>query len=401
MTTIKLKFRPSRIVEAKGTLYLQVIHKRVVRQVRTGCHILASEWDKDSASLIFPRKDVERVRYLMEVQNRIEFLTAQLKEIICYFEMLNKEYSADELILHYEFPTPAGNSWFAFCQKSIDRMIVQGRVGTSEAYKSAFHSFKNFMEGRDIAINDLNVHIMMKYERYLHNRGLASNTSAFYLRNLRAMYNHAVRLGLVKDKFPFEHVFTGVDKTAKRAISIKFLRRIKNAKLKPHSGIDFACDMFLFGFYTRGMPFVDIAYLRKENLSNGLLVYRRHKTGHQLFIKMEPCIQDIINKYIKEDRPYLLPIIRKSGKERSQYKSMSKKINKNLKKLGKIIGMSSPLTFYVARHTWASTARRKQVPLAVISEGMGHSSESTTRIYLSTLGMSEIDRANHLIIKSI
>ncbi len=80
---------------------------------------------------------------------------------------------------------------------------------------------------------------------------------------------------------------------------------------------------------------------------------------------------------------------------------MSKKINKNLKKLGKIIGMSSPLTFYVARHTWASTARRKQVPLAVISEGMGHSSESTTRIYLSTLGMSEIDRANHLIIKSI
>ena len=79
MTTIKLKFRPSRIVEAKGTLYLQVIHKRVVRQVRTGCHILASEWDKDSASLIFPRKNVERVRYLMEVQNRIEFLSAQLE----------------------------------------------------------------------------------------------------------------------------------------------------------------------------------------------------------------------------------------------------------------------------------------------------------------------------------
>lgn len=382
-------------------MYLQVIHKRVVRQMHTGCHIHASEWDKESASIIFPKKDVERIRYLVEVQGKVESLISQLKDIADYFDMLEKEYTADELIQKRGIPTASTNSWFSFCQKTIARMAEQGRAGTSETYKSASRSFECFMKGRDIAINDINMAVIMRYERYLQNRGLAANTSSFYMRNLRAIYNRAVRLGLTNEKHPFDYVYTGVDKTVKRAIPLKDMRKIKNAKLEPLSDLDFARDMFLFSFYTRGMPFVDIAYLKKENLHNGILVYRRRKTGQQMFIRLEPCMQDILNKYARADTPYLFPIIRSIGEERKQYKSMGRKINRQLKILEETLGVSSPLSFYAARHTWANTARKKHIPLAIISEGMGHSSEATTRIYLSTLGMSEMDKANHLIIKSI
>jgi integrase len=136
--------------------------------------------------------------------------------------------------------------------------------------------------------------------------------------------------------------------------------------------------------------------------SNGILSYRRHKTGQQLFVKWEQCMQDIYHKWENQMELYLLPILKSSiGNERCLYKHTLYAVNKSLKEVAKLVKVTIPLTMYVARHSWASTARSKRIPLSVISEGMGHDSETTTQIYLASLDSNIIDDANSIILKGL
>ena len=113
-------------------------------------------------------------------------------------------------------------------------------------------------------------------------------------------------------------------------------------------------------------------------------------------------MQEIINKYDTQGSPYLLPIIRDMEVDgRKQYKKTAHLVNLKLKRLGMQLGLSIPLTTYVARHAWASIAKSKNISLSVISEAMGHDTENTTRIYLASLDASLVDKANSLILKSL
>ena len=143
---------------------------------------------------------------------------------------------------------------------------------------------------------------------------------------------------------------------------------------------------------------MDMAYLKKSDLKNGILTYRRRKTGQELSIKWEKCMSEIISKYPDNKTDFLLPIIKEVGNERKQYDNALHLVNYRLKDLSKKLKLQRPLTMYVARHSWASIAKAKNVPLSVISEGMGHDSETTTQIYLASLETSVVDKANKMIL---
>ncbi len=158
----------------------------------------------------------------------------------------------------------------------------------------------------------------------------------------------------------------------------------------------------MMSFMLRGMSFIDMAYLRKSDLANGYVIYRRRKTGQQLTIEWTKEMQLILDKYPENASDYLLPIIRNLGtNERCAYRNAGYNINHNLKKIAQKVGINIPLTLYVARHSWASAAKAKGIPISVISEGMGHDSEATTQIYLASLDTSVVDKANSLILKAI
>jgi integrase len=253
--------------------------------------------------------------------------------------------------------------------------------------------------GVDVPLSCINSELILAYEAYLKRAGVCLNTSSFYLRNLRAVYNRAVDLGLVEQQYPFKYVYTGVCKTIKRAISLDVIKKIKALDLSTRPTLDFARDMFLFSFYTRGMSFIDMAYLRKKDLCGNVLSYRRRKTGQQLFIRWEKCMHDLLKKYDTSNSIYLLPIL-KPAKDldiRKQYQYSAHNINHSLQIIGDMLGIR--LTLYVARHSWASIARNKQIPISIISEALGHDSEQTTRIYLSSLESNTIDKANCMILK--
>lgn len=289
-------------------------------------------------------------------------------------------------------------------EEIIQELRQGGKIRTSETYGSALSSFRYFRNGADLPLNAMTPSLLASYESYLScARGLSPNSTSFYMRILRAVYNRAVDRGLTEQKYPFRAVYTGVGRTRKRAISMPLLRRISRLPLAKGSPLDFARDMFLFSFYTRGMPFVDMAYLRRSDLSHGMLEYRRRKTGQLLRVRWETCMQQLLDKYpLRPETGYLLPIITDvHADQRRQYILASHKINRNLKSVGQMAGADQPLSMYVARHTWATAARNRHIPLSVISDGLGHDSESTTRIYLDSIDNVEIDKANRLILNAL
>ena len=395
MASVKVKFRPSTVSGREGTLYYQIIHNRVVRQINTEYKLFVSEWDCHSETVVLHHlsPEQERNNYLLSISSRIRWDKDRLNKIIHTLSQSGR-FVTDDIVVRFRGGRQEQSFNDYICQQ-IARLKRLGKIRTSETYMAALRSFSGFMNDKAVLFDQLNADLIAEYEAYLKGRGNSPNTVSFYMRILKAVYNRAVEDGLTEQQYPFKSVYTGVEKTMKRALSLNDIRRIKGVDLSLKPSLDYACDMFLFCFYTRGMSFIDMAYLRKKDLQNGTLSYRRRKTGQQLFIKWEKCMQDILDKYPINETEYLLPIITKQDEDyRKQYANKLHHVNYLLKKIGKLLDLPIPLTMYVGRHSWASIAKSRNVPVSVISEGMGHDSENTTQIYLASLDTTVVDKAN-------
>lgn len=401
-TSIKLKFRPSANIEKEGTLYFQLIHERRVKCIKTHYKIKADEWDDVREYIIPPLANSLRKLHVEAIIRSIKWDIYRLGKIIQDFDDKELPYSLTQVADAY-LQLSHVYSLFSFMEEIIYKYQQYGQVRTAETYISTLNSLKRFRKNRDLLLEEINTDLLLSYEYYLRIKGVAPNTVCFYMHRLRAVYNRAVEQELIEQHYPFRKVRLSVEKTIKRAISVKYLRKLKSLDLRDAPSIAFARDIFLFSFYTRGMSFIDIAYLQKKDLQNNILTYRRKKTGQKLQIHWELCMQQILNQYSADrNSKYLLSIIEDSQKDhRRQYQNALVRINRNLKKIGKEIGLDVPLTMYVARHSWATTARDEGVPLAVISEGMGHDNEKTTQIYLASLETSVVDKANRKILRLI
>ncbi|MDE6523213.1 MAG: site-specific integrase [Muribaculaceae bacterium] len=400
MASVKIKFKASSLPEHEGTIYYQILHERKQRQLYSDYHVFPTEWD-DNRSMVITTHSSERKSLILSIRERIRWDLERLNKIIRKLNNDGITYTADDII--EEFNRHVNEySLFNFMESLIIKLKQNGKIRTAETYISTLNSFKKFRRGEDIMLDCLNSDLMEAYEAWHRQRGLTPNTISFYTRILRAVYNRAVEDEIIENRNPFRHVYTGVDKTVKRALPLSAIKKIKALDLSLIPELDYARDMFMMSFMLRGMSFIDMAYLRKTDLANGYVTYRRRKTGQQLIIEWTKEMQMILDKYPENSSDYLLPIIRNKGvNDRTTYRNVGYNINHNLKRIAMKAGISIPLTLYVARHSWASVAKAKGIPLSVISEGMGHDSETTTQIYLASLDTSVVDRANSIILKSL
>ncbi len=286
--------------------------------------------------------------------------------------------------------------YFTQCVSALEQ---SGRFSTARNYRRTWESFNRFLNGRELYMDEITGPIIASYNRSLYANRLRRNTISFYNRILRAVYNKAVKDGYVEQTNPFEAVYTGVDVTRKRALPVEMLHQIAAIKLQDPE-LALSRDLFLFSFQTRGMSFVDMAFLTQQNLQHGFLHYVRRKTGQALSVRIEPWMKELLDRYQPQCHdPYLLPLLRSTEPKQAfaQYSAALVRHNILLRKLGNLVGADFPLSSYCARHSWATIARDAAVPLSVISSGMGHTSEKTTRIYLASLDNSLIDRANRQI----
>ena len=402
MATIKLKFRPSSVPKAEGTLYYQVIHKRKVKWISTEHHIYADEWDENTETIVVTVGS-ERKAVLALIQCKIDWALKRWQTILDRMEHSHKDYTVEELCEAFN-KEQTYKTVFVFLQEQVTKKEQMKRQGTARTYGNAYRRFKAFREDADLTFDELTPDMIECYEAWLIDKRLKHNSIRCYLRTLNTLLCKAVEEGLLNNTNLFSHVRLSYVKTTKRAISEKELKVIANLELPENSTMALARDIFMFSFYMRGMPFVDIAYLRKTDLKNGMWTYCRRKTNKCLMEEWEKAKQKILDRYAHqmENRSYLLPIIKEEdGTEYKQYQRMQININRALKKIGEMAELKMPLTTYVARHTWASVARDMNIPIAVISEGMGHNSIKTTQVYLNSIDISRINEANKRIIKRI
>lgn len=401
-TSIKLKFRASVNPQKEGTLMFQVIHDRKVRRIKSQFKIFKEEWDEAAGQILLTASDPSRCSQLQIIRLNVEWELRRLKKIIETFKRSGREWNLDEVIQKFNPHVNKEYSVFHFMQVQIQRKRQLGKIRSSETYQATLNSFMNFRQGVDLTFDMFDSDLMELYEAELRNRGVVRNTSSFYLRILRTNYKLAVEKGLTQDCRPFKRVYCGMDKTVKRCLSFSEIKKMKELDLSLKPALDFARDMFIFSFCTRGMSFVDMAYLKKSDLKNGYLIYRRKKTGQLLTIEWTRQMQALIDKYKGNPTQYLLPlIVREDGTERRQYQNQMMKINRGLKEIASLMHLSVPLSLYYSRHSWATIARGKSIPLSVISEGLGHDSELTTQIYLDSIKSIEVDRANRKILRDL
>lgn len=312
--------------------------------------------------------------------------------------------------------------FLAFLKNEAKRQSDNGNMAVANNYASAGNSFRRFLDSRgthELAFKKLTPLLVSDYEAWLQSNGVCRNTSSFYVRALQSVYNKAVHQQITDDRQPFHHAYRGVAKTVKRAVTPEYINQLcvldihkeliaqgykdGSGRLAMHQRpLEFARDLFLFSFCARGLTFVDLAYMRKSDIVDGMMTYVRRKTKQRMEVRVEPMMQTIIDRY-PSDTAYLFPILTNTDDPRKlyqRYRYAITRYNHCLRLLGMMLG-NQKLTSYVARHSWATTAHRQNVPLAVISQSMGHDSEKTTQIYLKSLEGNVIHQMNQKLINQV
>ena len=394
----------SRVQETEGHLFIRVIYRRKTCSVTTPYQLFPKEWDKKKKQIILPTDNHSRLSYLKKIEKAMQGDVLFFSGIVSMQEEEDLIFTAKEVVAAYQ-RRKNGSLLSVYVGKLSDSLLEKKQERTARAYRTAMEALLSFSGSRNLTFDQINSGLIRKFENEMRIKRRSLNTISFYMRNLRAIYNKAAKDRIFKPKAvnPFTDVYTGVPPTRKRALTKEEMKRI--VEFEPmDSDLLLAKSLFLFSFYTRGMAFIDIAYLKKIDIKDGILSYKRKKTDQSLEVKLTPPMRQIINLFKKETRnsSYLFPIIIPGkGDERSQYENALQKQNVRLKKLASRCGLRQDLSTHMARHSWATIAKEANLSLPVISEGLGHTSERTTAIYLASFHRKVLDSANEKVMRMV
>ncbi len=383
-------------------LMLRINHKRIPVYLNLEYAILTEHWDADSQSI---NANCKKYKNLARINNTLLKKRLEIDELLEYFDRIGELRKLSPTQLKRKLEKKEQHiSFKSFTEQLISEFKEAHKLGNASVYEQAWGFLKRYTEKDDLTFEDITYSLLKSLESKHMAKDNSKNGLSFYLRTIRAIYNRAIKAGIVKKElYPFENYSIKETKTVKRAIKKKDISTIKNAALEKDSKMWQARNFFLFSFYNRGMNFADIAQLKVSNIVNGRINYKRAKTGKNYTIKLTSEASSILAFYLKESMTpddFIFPIIKRVSLEdqRKDEENERKLYNNALKDLAAKCEIKAHLTGGVARHTWATVAKENNVPLSVISEGLGHEDSKTTQIYLDSFDDDIIDAANQLII---
>lgn len=272
---------------------------------------------------------------------------------------------------------------------------------TADLYRTTTNWLKLYSE-KELLLGMVTQQFVAGFAAFLGTQRLKPNSVNAYLSNFRAMYNSAVRECKRKiNENPFANVKIKPHETTKRALPHETMNKIAGLKLKDKPELELAANLSMFCFMACGMTFVDAVHLKPANIQGDEIIYNRQKTGVEIRIGLTPGMKFLLDKYKDDKAPYLFPVLKEETVKYETYKAFLRTQNDSLEEIRKLIGLETTLTTYSIRHTWATEALLNGVPVAVIMQALGHTSEKTTRIYLAKLDQTIMNNANKLIIKSV
>lgn len=357
-----------------------------------GISVNPAHWDFKKNK---PKSNCPNKEYINKI---IADKSNEFTEQIVKLKSEHKEFTVNSLINNTSEKVKPKTVGDVFLEQ-LQRLTDENRRGYMLSTKQVYNSLIDFNKHLNIYFSDIDVTWLRRYETYLRKKGIAENTIGIRFRTLRAIYNLAIEESIIKaDHYPFKNYKVSKlhQETAKRAITKEDVNRILDYQ-STNKYLKLPIDLFAFTYYVGGINFVDIAYLTKENLIDGRLIYTRRKTGKLIKIPLQPQAMELIEKYSDKESPYLFPILSAYHKTEQQRANrvhkVITKVNQRLKEVGKALDLPIDLTTYVARHSQATVMKKAGVSTSIIRELMGHSSERVTQIYLDSFDNEQIDNA--------
>lgn len=381
----------------EATLFLQVIYRRKVRQISLPYKLYKNEWDENRQLAVAPPGCLpERCLFLMEVNRKAEEAKYRLQTVITRLSK-NQAATIDTIIESYKMLL-RGNSFTVYIEQVINQFAEENREASVRHYRSLRNSFLKFMKNEDILLKDINEEKVKKYESWMIDNNLHINTAAFYMRNLKAFWNRAIREGFIEaGPSPFKEINTGIGKSKKKAVKEGVIRKIEKLQIKKlKKSVAQARLFFLFSYYTQGMAFIDLAHLTDKNIHGDYLIYSRHKTGETIHVRLLPIMKKIIKHLRKNKKGLLFPVLSKPDASYKEYEKQLRLYNGHLKALGKTV--DAELSSYVARHSWATHSKNLGAPDSAIADAMGHTNVKTTKTYIDTSNNNLLDQLNKKLV---
>ena len=348
------KYKPLKNNELPIKLRVTKNRKRVYLNLGVSTKIESWDFEKNKPKRNCPNREcIERV-----ITEKVTKYQKQVLEL----QSIGKDYSLSQLIDLVERRTK-NITVKIYLKNIIDTLISESRVGNANHYKALLNSLNKFAQMSNLQFVDIDLPFLNKYETFLKLAGNKGNTISIKMRTLRAVYNRAIKDNVVKQElYPFTNynISKLKETTVKRAISKDDILRLVNfdtrtISKRPQSLVQFSKDLFLFSYLSCGINVIDIAYLKKENVFGDKIIYKRHKTSKPISFPLQSYSHEIIMRYQQSDNDYLFPIINDfihitAEQQIRRIKKITYVVNKNLKKIGESLGLSIPLTTYVARH---------------------------------------------------
>ncbi|NQZ78014.1 MAG: site-specific integrase [Ekhidna sp.] len=385
-------------------IVLRLTHKRRTTSIKTGYEVPEKAWDESKKMVRTSYRGFENVT---RVNNTLHRKRGEALDTITKLED-KKELVAlsvtgvkERILGRYSKVT-----FYSYTQRLIDEFVSKGRIGNARSYKNVLREVRKFTKDVDFGFEELTYDFLQRFDTYYLSKGCSENGLAVYMRTIRAIFNRAIKDNIVdSNSYPFQHYTIRTKPTKKRAINYQAIQKIIQLEINATDPLFHARNYFLMSFYLMGAPFSDMANLKLENIVDGRIRYRRRKTSKYYDIKVSDQLKSILEYYLKgkKETDYILPIIKSEEIELQNKETHYALIayNTSLKKLGKRVGIQEELTSYVSRHSFASLANDKAIPLTAISEMLGHQSVKTTQVYLASLGSKRIDDFNDQIINDL
>lgn len=401
-TTIRLKLNKDRQLRCgRYPLVFQIIHRRQRRLIYTGIKVLEESFDMEKERVVYFDKEGFKRGDVSMINEQLAAARCNIVSMTDYLAFTTESFTAEDISqLHHR---RLHNRYvLTFAEGLIAERLSAGRYGTAKNYRYTVNALQCFAKSDQLRFEDIDYRFLKNYELSLQNRNLKSNSIVFYIRNLRAIYNKALEDGVFElppGGSPFDKITVRTSKTVKRALPIESIRKIMQVDLVDRGDLKQSRDYFMFSFYTRGMSFVDMVNLRRSDIHNNIIHYFRAKTKTLIKVGVTEQLQAIIDKY-RSESSYVLPCLsddKTKQQNYSRYRTVLAWHNRNLKEIAAMIELDTALTTYVARHSWATTAKEKGIPVAVISESLGHSTENITNIYLKSFDQDILDDANRQV----
>lgn len=381
-------------------LKLRIVHNRQTYHISLGYSIPAKDWDDTGQLVKSTYKAVKNIARFNAIIHK------EKQKALDAFNRLQEEGQLNALSFKEIKKVLAAKDTqtmtLAFGDEIIDQLREAKKHGNARVYDTMLRSVSDFVKGRDFPMQQITYTWLKRYEAWYLAKGNSLNGLSVNMRTLRALYNRAVKQKqLPKENYPFADYTIKQEGTRKRAITAAEIERLRQFEPQTQRH-ERAKDYFFLSFFLMGASFVDLAHLKVRNITGGRIEYKRRKTGRLHSIPVSPALQALLDKYLpgKEKEDFILDIIKANDprKQSVNVRDELRRFNRTLKEIGELCGIESTLTSYVARHSYATIAKYKGVPTAVISEALGHASEEVTQVYLDSFDKAVLDQYHSMII---